>query len=311
VDPKEQFIARLRRNEEKFSPSDRKIANYLVHSYPGGLFKNAVAMSKTLGVSVSTITRFFPKIEFKSIRQAQETFRKQLDFLKNSPLDRYHQKGAEPAARDNLFDQAWDIDISNIQHTYQGLSQDNIDCFVDLLSNGQASTIYIIGERKTFALSFYLYVQLNALHPSVVHIKTDQSLIADTVVKVRSEDILIVFDFRRYPKANLKLVEDFKAVGGKIAVIGDSPISPSAKLADIFFLVESKGVSIFDSYTAGFTLINSLLAVITQRTGDNVRQRYETLEKLYSHFDIFSSQHLTTNISRLHAPEEPGNERNS
>ena len=209
-------------------------------------------------MSISTITRFFPKIEFESIRQAQEIFRKQLDFLKNSPLDRYHQKGTEPSTGDKLFDQAWDLDVSNIQHTYQGLSQDNISRLVDLLSEGQASTVYIAGERKTFALSYYMYVQLNSIHPSVVHVKTDQSLIADTMVKVRSEDVLIVFDFRRYPKANVKLVEIFKTVGGKIAVIGDSPISPSAKLADTFFLVESKGVSVFDSYTAGFTLIKFL-----------------------------------------------------
>lgn len=311
MNPKEQFIVRLKRNEGKFSASDRKIADYLVHSYPGGLFQTAVAMSETLGVSVSTITRFFPKIEFESIRQAQETFRKQLDFLKNSPLDRYHQKGLELATGDNLFDQAWDLDVSNIQRTYQGLSQDDIQYLVDLLSSKRNSTIYIFGERKTFALSFYMYVQLNAIHPNVVHVTTDQSLIADIMLKVRPGDVAIVFDFRRYLKANVKLAEFFKSVGGKVVVIGDSPISFSAKLADIFFLVESKGVSVFDSYTAGFTLINSLLAIITQHNGETVRKRYESLEKLYSHFDIFSSKHQNTNINRLPAPEEPENEHDS
>ena len=152
----------------------------------------------------------------------------------------------------------------------------------------KSKSVYIIGERKMFALSFYFYVQLNSLHPNVIHVKTDQSLIADTVVKVQPEDVLIAFDFRRYPKVNIKLAEVFRTIGCKVVVIADSPISPSAKFADIVFLVETKGISIFDSYTAGFTLINSLVAEITQCSGDYVRQKYEKLEKYYSQFEIFT-----------------------
>jgi DNA-binding MurR/RpiR family transcriptional regulator len=125
------------------------------------------------------------------------------------------------------------------------------------------------------------------------------------VVKVRPGDVLIVLDFRRYPKVNLRLSEIFKEVGGRIVVIGDSPISPSIKLADALFLVESKGVSLFDSYTAGFTLINSLLAAVTQRRGEYVRRRYEALEDYYSRFEIFSGDEGNTNISRLPVQEEP------
>lgn len=310
MSPKERFIARIKRNEAKFSPSDQNIAHYLVDSYPFGMLETSVAMAEKLGVSVATITRFFPKIEFKSIRQAQDTLRMHLDFLKNSPLDRYHQRDEGAATGDDIFDKAWNLDISNVQQTFQGISTEQIESFVNLVSDNRAA-IYIIGERKTFALSFYMYVQLHALHPNAIHVKTDQSLIADTIVNVKPNDILIVFDFRRYPKVNIKLAEVFRDIGGKIIVITDSALSPSTNLADVLFIVESKGISIFDSYTAGFTLINSLLAKVTQCSGDYVRERYETLEKYYSQFEIFSSQQLGSNISRLPAQKEPENKRHS
>ncbi len=296
--PKEKFIARLRNNETNFTPSDRKIAEYLIHAYPGGMLETATEMSGKIGLNVSTITRFFPKVGFASIREAQEEFRNELDFLRNSPLDRYHRQDEEAGRAEDLSDRAWKLDLANLQQTYQAVSRQKVESFVDLLS-GNRSAIYIIGERKMFALSFYLYVQMHTLHPRVIHVKTDQSMIADVIINVKPDDVLIAFDFRRYPQVNFELARIFRRIGGKIIVIGDSVLSPSSKLADLQFVVESKGVSIFDSYTAGFALINSLLARLTQSMGDYVRERYERLEEYYRQFEIFSSQQVNINMSKL------------
>ena len=302
MDPREKFIERLKRNQGNFSASDRKIADYLIHSYPGGLLEPAAAIAEKLGVSAATVTRFFPKIEFKNIRHAQETFRNELDFLKNSPLDRYHQLAGDMGGDGDAFDRAWDLDIANLRNTYRRVTKESIEAFAGMVSD-HGKTIYVAGERKTFALAFYLYVQLNSLHPNVVHISSDQSLVADKLMKAEKGDVLIVFDFRRYPTVNVRLAKAFKELGGYIIVVGDSPLSPCAKLAQVMFLVESKGLTIFDSYTAGFSLINALLAVVTQRVGNYVRERYETLESHYRLFGIFSSQELDSNISKLPQPD--------
>lgn len=300
MNPKAQLIERLRRNEERFTDSDHKIAEYLIHNYPQGLFETAMSVSKKLNLSVATVTRFFPKIEFKNIREAQESFRKQLEFLENSPLDRFHQQEKKDEKLDDVFQQAWDQDIANIQKTYNGINQDSINDFTTLLLNKQHATVYVIGERKMYALSYYYYIQLHAIVPKVILLNTENSLIADTIVNASADDILIVFDFRRYPSINLKLTHLFKDLGGSIVVIGDSPISPSMKLSDISFVVENQGTSIFDSYAAGFTLINSLIAVlIAQAPRDSIRERYETLEKYYRHFNIFSSNQGSPQVSRL------------
>jgi DNA-binding MurR/RpiR family transcriptional regulator len=296
--PKEKFIARLRKHETGFSAGDRKIADYLIHAYPGGMLETATEMSRKIGLNVSTITRFFPKVGFLGIREAQEEFRKELDFLSRSPLDRYHRRDESGEGAEDISDRAWKLDLANLQRTYQGMSRQKVELFIDLVS-GSRSAIYIIGERKTFALSSYLFVQMHILHPRVIHVKTDQSMIADLIINVQPDDVLIVFDFRRYPKVNIELARIFRRIGGKIVLIGDSVLSPSSKLADLQFVVESKGVSIFDSYTAGVALINSLLARLTQSRGDYVRERYERLEEYYRQFDIFSSQQGNINMSKL------------
>ncbi len=287
MDPKKQFLDRIVKNQSSLSPIDKKIADYLVHSYPGALLETASEISKKLNVSISTVTRFFPKIGFKSIRDAHSDLKKDFDYLKNSPLDRYHHNVEDVSSDNTLFDKVKDLDILNIQKTFQGIRNDDIVKITELLCDSDR-TVYIVGERKMFGLSFYLYVQLSSIHPNTIHVKTDQSLIGDHIVKVQPDDILIVFDFRRYVKVNHRMTKVFRKTGGKIIVISDSPISPSSKSADVLLLVKTKGVSIFDSYTAAYFLINTLLAEVIQKSGDNVRQRYEKLEEYYKEFDIFS-----------------------
>ena len=78
-----------------------------------------------------------------------------------------------------------------------------------------------------------------------------------------------------------------KKIGIAIAYGDADPYSLRAKSADVLFLVETKGVSIFDSYTAAYFLINTLLAEILQLRGDKVKQKYEKLESYSKVFDIF------------------------
>ncbi len=88
MDPKKQFLDRIVKNQSSLSLTDKKIADYLVHSYPGALLETASEISKKLGVSISTVTRFFPKIGFKSIRDAHRDLKKDFAYLKNSPLEK-------------------------------------------------------------------------------------------------------------------------------------------------------------------------------------------------------------------------------
>jgi len=61
-------------------------------------------------------------------------------------------------------------------------------------------------------------------------------------------------------------------------------------MATLLFLIETRGVPIFDSYTAGFALINGLISEITKRPREIMKWKYERLEKFYKQYEIFSWQ---------------------
>lgn len=284
--PKQKFFKNIKKNQKKLSVKEEKIADYLIHSYPDGLLDTASEIAEKLGVSISTVSRFFPKIGFRSIKEAQKDYKADFDYLKNSPLDRFHQKEGESEEGETLLERTMNFDISNIEETFKGISDADIREAIRLICR-EDNSLYIVGGRKMTGVSYYAAIQLATLHPDVTEVNTDPSLIADAIVNVGARDVLLLFDFRRYMKISRQLAGVFKENGGKVIVISDSPICPCADLADILFIIKTKGVSIFDSYTAGYFLINALVAGVTQQYGDKVKQKYEKLEAYYKRFDIF------------------------
>lgn len=283
VDHKIAFYEKLTKEIKKFTPSDRRIIDHLLRTYPNCLLKTATAISEEIGINVSTVTRFFNKIAYKKIVEEHTAG---VDFMVSSPLDRL-KKSAEKQITDHPLDDHAAVDISNINKTLGSLDDDLILAVLELLSD-KAASIFIAAEKsKTHALAYYFYAQLELIRPGVGFLETDRFMIARELADAGSGDLLVVFEFRRYPKLNLDIAEAFRKRGGKVIAITDSPISPVAQVADRYVLVHTRGISIFDSYTAGFSLINFFISELVKRYRGEFDDTYARLETLYSDLGLY------------------------
>ncbi|MFH0785859.1 MAG: MurR/RpiR family transcriptional regulator [Pseudomonadota bacterium] len=269
----------------KLTRANQKIADYLLRNYPSCMLKNASEMASELAVNVSTVTRFFQKIGYKSIREAQNEFKEDYDFLISSPLDRFQQTRST-LGREGLFQEVLDMDAINIRNTFAGISRQDLEKFLNILKLSRQ--IFIFSERsKTFALAYYFYAQLKFILPGIQFLRADKMIIADSLSKISKQDTLIIFSFRRYPILHQLVAKVFRKWSGKIVTLTDSPISPIAKLADLVLLVETNSVSPFDSYTAGFSLLNALLGELSREYASSLASNYERIEETYKDLEIF------------------------
>lgn len=280
------FFDKITRFSEKFTPSDRKIADHLIRTYPKCLLKNASQIAQELDVNVSTVTRFFKKIGFKNIRDAHTEFREDVDFIISSPLDRIRKGPRADGEQDDLQSSA-DLDILNIQNTIGSLNREDLKSLVAILGRKNAS-FFVMGDRsKPFALAYYFYIQLKSIRSGTRLLGRDKSIIAQSLAEAGEQDVLVLFDFRRYSRLNGEIVDIFRRIGGPIIAFTDSPLAPNARKADLSFLIETKSASMFDSYTAGFTLINLVISHLAISEAEGVGQKHQRLERLYSDLQIF------------------------
>jgi DNA-binding MurR/RpiR family transcriptional regulator len=280
---------RLNRFKGKFSSADQKIADHLLRAYPGFLLQTGSDIARTLGLSVATVSRFFPKIGFASLRQAYAELRAEAEFLTGSPLDRYHQRGHFRPTGGGLPAEVMAADLSNLEQTLTGLDASVMAQVIDLLAD-PGRRIFVQGERKVFALAYYLFLQLAAIRDKITLVRSDNSAFIEMVLGIKPGDVLLLFDFRRYHRLTSRLAQAALDQGGLVAAVTDSPLAASAQLASLVLTVATHGVSAFDSYTAGMGLINLILAEVVQRLGPSVKVRIEEMEQVYRRFDIWSWQ---------------------
>ena len=193
--PKNHLATRISQNIDKFTPIDHRVADYILREYPTSMLKNASEIARALQVNVSTVTRFFPKIGYPSIKNAITDFKKNINFLINSPLDRFLQYREELPINQNVFNKVIELDMSNIQSTFKELSEKDVNLFVKLITK-KARSIYVLGTRKEFSVAFYFYYQMASFRDNIFLL--NPSNLIDQLSRVKSRDLLVIFDFRRY-----------------------------------------------------------------------------------------------------------------
>jgi len=285
--PKIQFHDRISRAYKRLTPSDRKIADYLLRGYPAGLLENASTIAEALDVNVSTVSRFFPKIGYRSIRSAHHEVRNGLEFLMAAPPSRIPER-PRPATDGRVrFQKVLHLDLRNVQETFKDVRSAAVRKLMRLLLERNRA-VYFFGPRKHFSLCYYAFLQLHGVRENVYLASTENLVVADVLARLHRRDVLWLFDFRRYPRLSAKVAEYCKAVGAALVLVTDSALAPVVTLADVKFIVATRGASWFDSYTAGMSLVNALLAEYVRLAPEAARRRYAVRERLFRHFEIFT-----------------------
>jgi len=285
--PKQQLTERITRCYAQLTPSDRKIADYLLRNYPAALLENASAIARATGVNVSTVSRFFPKIGYESIRGAHREVREGLDFLMASPLTR-SQRRPQTAPDDRaLFQEVLRLDLGNLQETFKDIAYSDVRKLMRLLLDRDRG-VYLFGPRKHYSLCYYAFIQLNGVRENVYLASTENFFVADLLARLRPRDVLWLFDFRRYPRLSRTVAEYCAQTGASVVLWTDSAMGPLVPLAELTFTVATRGASWFDSYTAGISLINAFLAEYIRLAGDSARERYAIRDRLFRQFGIFT-----------------------
>jgi len=286
--PKNHLANKISQGADKFTPSDRIIADYLLRAYPLGLLQNASEIADELEINTATVTRFFPKIGYRNIKSARIDFRQDIRFMVNSPLDRLRNKDPESLENVNCASSVMEMDLSNIQKTLSALDEETVGKFFSLIENSDKK-LYTLGIGKEFSLAYYFYIQISSFCNRTLLLSPDNMV--SQLANMQTSDILVVFDFRRYSLMLEKACKYATDVGGKIIIFADSPIAPTAKLSDCLFMVNTMSPSIFDSYTAGMTLINTLMVRMVDTHGRELKEKSARLESLYKQLDVFKFQH--------------------
>jgi DNA-binding MurR/RpiR family transcriptional regulator len=104
---------------------------------------------------------------------------------------------------------------------------------------------------------------------------------------MRSGDVLVVFDIRRYEREIARLAEMAADRGVNIVLFTDQWGSPVAKLASHSFRARIEAPSAWDSSVVLLFIIEALISAVETATWQETKDRMKTLEGLFDQTRMF------------------------
>lgn len=284
-----KLFDRIAKHPKKLTQNEARLVDYIVSCYPQGIFDSATDIAKKVGVSASTVVRFFAKLGYGSFGDLQREVRTEVSSKLASPSQRAQLTVKDECHPNTILDRVFTFDKDNLSATRDANSVEEFQGVVDAITRPEGGKTYLLGVKNSYPVVHYLFTHLNMCMPDVHLLGARGTILPDELLWVSPQDTLIVVSIRRYGKHITQAAHHFRQAGAQVVSMTDSPLAPVAGLSHHRILFKTSSASPFDSYTAAFTLCNAVVAAVALRRKNDIEAILGRGEKLWSQFDIFSA----------------------
>lgn len=261
------------------TPSGRRIARELLNDYPRAGLESAAKLAARAGVSAPSVIRFVSALGYAGYPEFQDRLRSELAHRHVSALEQFGGRKDEGRGAGSL-DDAGRILAGSVQEAFDVLPGKAFDEAVSLMARPDRR-ISVIGGRFSGFLAGYLAVHLGLMRPHVDTVP-DQSLArAARSLDLGHDDVLVVYDFRRYQDATVEFARRAAARGTTLILVTDHWLSPLAADAAVTLPVPVESTVPFDSLTPAMAVTEALIAALASALGDTARDRLAAAEAAY------------------------------
>ena len=278
---------RIRAAYPDFSKGQKKIANAILNDYDKTAYMTASNFGRLVGVSESTVVRFAYELGYEGYGELQRAIQ-ELVRTKLTPNQRI-EITKQRLGKGNIIDSVMESDINKIRYTMENIDRDAFYNSIDAILS--AKTIYIMGARSSEPVARLLSYNLSMIFDNVKFVNPASSAeVFEQMYSICKDDILVAFSFPRYSSKMVNAVKYARSKDANVLVFTDSDISPLAEYSTFLLTAQSDMASFMDSLIAPISIINAIIVEITRRKEKEITQRFDTLEKVWDEYEVYTKR---------------------
>ncbi|WP_438301326.1 MurR/RpiR family transcriptional regulator [Pseudomonas sp. NMS19W] len=262
------------------TPSERKVVRALLDQYPRNGLGPMARLAEHAGVSDPTIVRLVKKLGFGCYAEFQDALLSDMDHRLRSP-----RTLLQPRSNLNQ-DDAWSHYLAhshNLLAETQALTQpEDVRILAQWLLDTRHQ-VYCFGGRFSSLMATYLLNHLRLLRPGCFALE-DNAQLPDRLFDLQRQDVVLVFDYRRYQTQALRVATAAKNNNARVVLFTDIYASPLRELADMIISSPVESASPFDTMVPALAQVEALIACLTLRSPD-LADRLEGIDALRNDFD--------------------------
>lgn len=275
----------IRDHFEELTRTERQLANILLENYPVSCLGSITALAENANVSTPTVLRMVKKIGFKGFPDFQAVVHSELEDRISSPITKYN-RWSSTASDGHILNTFADAVMDNMRQSLMQLDPSMFDAVVDILAD-QDRSLHIVGGRISHSLADYFFTHMQVARRNVIRVASNSNTWPHYVMNMQKDDVLLVFDVRRYEHSIINLTQMARNRGVKVILFTDQWGSPAAKNAQYVFNLRIEVPSPWDSSVVQLFVLEALIAAVQAQTWERTRDRMSELEQLFDETKLF------------------------
>ncbi len=239
----------------------QRIAHFVVDHPDDLALETITRLAARAKVQPSSMVRFAQAMGYDGFSTMQRLFRTRLIEGSLSYRERIQslreERGDAATGADAILSDFADQGIAALELLRAGTPAALMDSAVDMLAKAQE--IYLIAERRSFPVAFYLAYALSQLERRCHLVDGVGGLMNQQIGLATPRDVVIAVSFRSYAPNVVDSVAEQADKGVPVIAITDSPLSPLAPKATVCFELADPERHAFRSLVAPMCLAQSLV----------------------------------------------------
>ncbi|MGE8186510.1 MurR/RpiR family transcriptional regulator [Pseudomonas sp. NPDC086278] len=262
------------------TPAERKVIRALLDQYPRNGLGPMSRLAEHAGVSDPTIVRLVKKLGFSGYAGFQDALLSDMDHRLRSPSAQL-----QPRAHLQKGD-AWSHYLADshraLVETHALTQPEDVRILVQWLLDIRHQ-VHCFGGRFSSFLAHYLLNHLRLLRPGCFALE-DNAQLPDRLFDVQRQDVVLVFDYRRYQSQAQRVAIAAKNRHARVVLFTDIYASPLREIADLIISAPVESASAFDTMVPALAEVEALIACLTLLSPD-LADRLEGIDAMRDEFD--------------------------
>src|SRR5215472_9313189 len=240
--------------------------------YPVRGLQPVAKLAAAAGVSAPTVVRLVSKLSFDSYAGFQRSLKSEVTArLASPPATQAERAAGGPGCGDepDALSRSERLLCDGIRSSFARLPRADFEQAVCLLAD-QRRRVTLMGGRFSSMLADYLAARLRVLRPNVVPAASGDRT-----------SVLVAFDYRRYQHDTVRTAVAAKRQGATLIAFTDPYLSPLAAHADVILTTSVRSPSPFAALTPAFALVETVVAALAERLGDQPLARMARYDALH------------------------------
>lgn len=257
--------------------NQRRLADFVMQNSAEAAMMSSREMARHLRVSEATVVRFAQQIGFVGYPEFRQALQGQvLREIRSSERIVATLEDSDP--KQGTLHQVVAATSRHLELLLRNVSEADLERIVVAISG--AATVYVFGEGAPAGVTVQLGFWLNRLGINVHVVNQTGRRFFDTIFRADSDDVALVFSFRKIGPEATALIEYVYGNGGTTVLFTDVPESLVHTLVSQVVLVQRGPMETFRPMGAVTAIVDAIIMGVMRERGDDAVNELRRLDDL-------------------------------